>query len=59
MEDKTVFSQYLVAAKQNKLYDGLGVWHGDYFQSKGYEDTLKTLPANSGRYPPLLLEAYM
>ena len=40
------------------MYDGLGLWHGDFYQSPSYVEILDELPEDHGPYPPLLLEIY-
>ena len=55
----TVFSQFLESGKRCTKYDGLGLWHGDFFQSKDYKEVLKTCPENGSDLPPLCLDIYM
>ena len=59
LEVRTVFEQYLSSGKQSKMYEGLGVWYSDFFQSEAYTEILKTLPPEEPNSPPpLLLEIY-
>ena len=56
---KIVFAQFLSSGKRNTMYDHIDqAWHGDFYQSDAYKNILRTLPEDSGPYPPLLLKIY-
>ena len=56
--DENIFQQYLNSGKRCELYDGCGLWYGDFYQSKAYLDVLKTITENDDGYPPILLGLY-